>query len=579
MYSYIYFLSNTQIIKYLCRKRAKIAKKRNKKHSIFNLSINQKYNLHQNLNDNSDELLLKEILPPRRQWVKLSQKKRTRDNHPIDSISKNILSLFLTIKKGMNTEPKSKWATDLGHFCIQIRKNALSFNHIIGKPKIIPQPKDKKTKGEKICRPICLYSIQDSLIVTQTNRYFTGLFDDQFSQSSYAFRATKKDEYGKSKVIRHHDAFQKIIEYRESNRGVPLYVAECDMEKFFDSVDHRLVIWRFFIFCLVSFLSYFQIASLHAISIFLSYLKSYSFNKDVIPLNSNQLHFQSFGLNSGKYKWVEKDLLDYYSKDSLTRRRIGIPQGGALSGLIANIVLDYADKKIASLNDDSLLYLRYCDDMIIIHKDKEKCIKAFNTYCSALKSLRLVPHKPEQSCYEYSKSFWECKTKEPYCWDSNHFPWITFVGYDINYNGDIRIRKKSFEKEKNKQEEVVSEVIQAIRNDQMRTSNSEVYESTINRLIGMSVSRVRMRNYKESPTVMCWANGFKLLNDNKYVRYQLRELDRLRNRQIIRLKRFLRTLWKKNTKNNKCKKRKSREIIYYGKPFSYYYSIIEKKRK
>ncbi|MBK8362805.1 MAG: hypothetical protein IPL24_03750 [Bacteroidetes bacterium] len=55
---------------------------------------------------------------------------------------------------------------------------------------------------------------------------------------------------------------------------------------------------------------------------------------------------------------------------------MGIPQGGALSGLIANLVLDFADRKMQSLNDSKLLYVRFCDDMIIIHPSKKKAIEA-----------------------------------------------------------------------------------------------------------------------------------------------------------------------------------------------------------
>jgi retron-type reverse transcriptase len=83
-----------------------------------------------------------------------------------------------------------------------------------------------------------------------------------------------------------------------------------------------------------------------------------------------------------------------------------------LSGLIANIVLDYADRKILKLNDENLLYVRYCDDMIIMHTDKRKCGIALSKYMKALKKLGLFPH--EIGNESYSRDFWKSKSKGPY---------------------------------------------------------------------------------------------------------------------------------------------------------------------
>jgi hypothetical protein len=272
-----------------------------------------------------------------------------------------------------------------------------------------------------------------------------------------------------------------------------------------------------------------------------------------------------------------KDLLKHYTAKRLRRDGIGIPQGGALSGFIANLVLDYADRKVKRLDDGKLLYLRYCDDMIVMHTDKCKCEAVFKAYFEALRELKLIPHDPESIDPSKPKTFWKSKTKEPYAWDDKNNKWITFVGYDISKKGDIRVRKKSLEKEIKKQKKIVEEVLKAVSRDKAKAGRGRIAESAINRLIGMSVGRINMRNYQTAPLTMCWASGFKLLNDNRTSRYQLKVLDRKRNQLIRRLKHALRSI-EMTTESDAKKKGKAKQLLYYGKPFSYYYAIIEKPR-
>ncbi|MFK5282957.1 hypothetical protein ACI3PL_25655, partial [Lacticaseibacillus paracasei] len=76
------------------------------------------------------------------------------------------------------------------------------------------------------------------------------------------------------------------------------------------------------------------------------------------------------------------------------------------------------------------------------------------------------------------------------------FPWIGFVGYEINYLGDIRVRKKSLEKELQKQKTIINEIKNAIEIG-MRKPKGKATESAINRLIGMSVGRIGLDNFEE----------------------------------------------------------------------------------
>ncbi|MBL4879797.1 MAG: hypothetical protein JKX82_00600, partial [Oleispira sp.] len=150
-----------------------------------------------------------------------------------------------------------------------------------------------------------------------------------------------------------------------------------------------------------------------------------------------------------------------------------------------------------------------------MHKDFNECQKAKDVYLKSLEKLKLVPHKfvneltKEKSPAKFTiKPFWHTKSKGAYKWDSienKGFPWISFVGYEIHHKGNIRVRKKSLEKELKKQKRIIVEIEKAIKLGQ-RKVKGYVIESAINRLIGMSVGRIGLNNFEEVSTDMCWKN-------------------------------------------------------------------------
>jgi len=201
----------------------------------------------------------------------------------------------------------------------------------------------------------------------------------------------------------------------------------------------------------------------------------------VLPSNSNPAYWKERGIPDGKYGWVEEELLrlGYFKK--VRRARIGIPQGGALSGLIANIVLDYADHKVIKPKDQNLGYFRFCDDMIILHPKMETCFGSIEKYIYALTQLKLVPHEFEREDLTNTKdSFWskKVKSKGPYKWSPNYhsdFPWIGFVGYEIHFTGHLRVRKSSLKKELQKQRNITNEVLKVIAHIEEIVSKMEPF--------------------------------------------------------------------------------------------------------
>lgn len=589
------YFTERAIVTHICKLRVKVAKTRNKKHLIHLLTESEKYNYHikeQTLFDENEfskyqfELnnQLSKILPPRKKWVKLGYKSRMNRNgtEKLTSNDKNFYSLLKTIKLYKKKDPKVNWLIELDKFVKEILSTIENDDFNIKTPLIFPKLKEdliSKTKINK-CRPISMFSLKERIILSISNKFLTNLFDGYFQDSSYAFRS-KKNKEGTS-VISHHDCIKDVIELQKTNDYEPLFVVECDMEKFYDSVNHKIVKKLFnnlidkskddnpdFDFKIVK-------------HIFNEYLNCYAFNINV-PLSNHIKYWDSYKIPNGEFGWIKNRLveLNYYS--DISEERIGVPQGGALSGLIANIILNEADKEMLKTE---AFYIRFCDDMLIIHPNIDECKKAKDIYLNSLEKLKLVPHKFIDKLTEKIsptkftiKPFWHTKSKGAYKWDSidnKGFPWISFVGYEIHHKGNIRVRKKSLEKELKKQKKIVNEIEKAIKLGQ-RKVKGYVVESAINRLIGMSVGRIGLNNFEEVSTDMCWRNGFKELSLNKDSTIQIKQLDRNRSKLYYDLLKSVKNLEKEKEDEDEIERK--RQIIFYDKPFSYYYQILERNKK
>jgi hypothetical protein len=601
------YFSSDAIVIYLCRLRAKVANSRNKRHLIHLLTDSEKFNYHvkdsekflTHDDENSSGFIkyeteflgqLNKILPPRKKWVNLGGDSRIDKNTKqlISSSRRNEYSLIKTIKSYRKKSPNEPWLLALDEFIKDIQLSVETGTHRISTPTIFPKLKnEKQLNGENECRPICLFNLKDRIILSITNKYLTRLFDSHFEDCSYAFRS-KKNKEG-TVILNHHDCIKEILDFRKQNSDKILWVAECDMEKFYDTVNHKIakVLYHELIQqCKKAYTGYDFSKPTH---LFMQFLECYAFNINV-PLPQDTEYWESYDIPKGHFKWVSKEIKDLNYYENIENERIGIPQGGALSGLIANIMLNVADKVILQTG---AFYLRFCDDMIILHPDKTTCEVAKELYVNSLKGLKLVPHhfKSETELFTKRKntskerkkigensyeSFWKGKSKGPYKWglmSDECFPWIGFVGYEMHHEGHVRVRKKSFLKELNKQKEVVEDIRKAVKYG-LRKSKGSVAESAINRLVGMSVGRVSLKNYKTVSNDLCWKNGFKELGPNKYSVQQIKQLDRNRNKLYYDL---VKDLAKSESGEDNKIESKPRQIVHFNKPFSYFYQVIERK--
>nr|AFK29745.1 hypothetical protein [uncultured bacterium] len=165
-------------------------------------------------------------------------------------------------------------------------------------------------------------TVIDRTIQQAILQVLTPMFDPQFSETSYGFRPNKSA----------HMAITKSLEYLNQGRD---WIVDIDLEKFFDKVNHDKLM---------------QIVSRTVL------------DGDVVSLIRRYLQ-------SGV-------MIDEEYKESV----IGTPQGGPLSPLLANIMLDRLDKELESRK---LMFVRYADDVQIYvgtEKAADRVIKSVTKF-------------------------------------------------------------------------------------------------------------------------------------------------------------------------------------------------------
>jgi RNA-directed DNA polymerase len=151
--------------------------------------------------------------------------------------------------------------------------------------------------------------VMDRVIQQAITQVLTPVFDPHFSESSFGFRP------GRSA----HQAVKKVLKLIQ--RGYA-YAVDIDLEKFFDTVNHDVLMNR---------------------------VSRRVSNKGILRLIGKYL----------RAGVVVKGRLNETSK--------GVPQGGPLSPLLSNILLDDLDKELEKRGHQ---FSRYADDLIIMVKSK-----------------------------------------------------------------------------------------------------------------------------------------------------------------------------------------------------------------
>ena len=514
-----------------------------------------------------------EMLPPRRVWSQYRLRKRDGK----DTLYLNTKAIERATRDRLRNpeENDAKWIEPFRAFTSHLRNRALSSpNFRFNKPTIRPVPRDKGGNH----RALAVYHLEDSIISTLLTRYLRERFDALLSDSSYAYREPKNGT-----CMSHHNAIDDIYAFHEKHTERSLWVAECDIRGFFDCIHHDVVRKAFSEFVSNATKSG-KTVEPRAEVLFHAYLQSYTFTQNVLREALPLLQARS---PNATIKWHLDALKEFY-RDPMAEP-IGISQGGAVSSLIANIVLnqvDIATKPWKISNRKWLLYVRYCDDMILISPSRKMLDRSFSSYLTALRSIHLPVYEPKVFA-KYDTDFWSMKSKAPYNWCHKPAivgtsPWIGFVGYQIRCDGLIRIRKESMTREYEKIIATANQILWTIfekptngvrvaKSDVLVNGKQAVYRLKA-RLISSSVGRPRIgiRNFEQS-TGLCWTSGFRGLKGKKIDLSQMRRLDRQRGLQIARVKSAVIQLVA-NAKRSSFKP----YVCYHGAPYSYYGQFKQK---
>ena len=522
-------------------------------------------------------------MPSRKRWVSLGRNNRQKEVISVkdvskkayiakDSISKNSKRLELTIKKDRTLKKPPLYLINLDNYINNIIEDFTNNTIKISSPTIIAK---KKNDISNALRPLCIFNLRDNIILQETNSFLIQNYDKLFYDCSYAFRGKRCFENKEERVPTHHDTIDRILDFQKKHKNENIFVTEYDLKKFFDTIEHDIIRKKFNQLLNNKNVSVSDFWKERISHVFNEYLNKYTFVKNVYNINTNKLKLKELGYPDGEFEWPITELKKIHRK-KIYDKNIGIPQGGALSGFIANLVLNEVDERLMKLKDPDLLYLRYCDDMIMLHTNKRKLKKAAKIYKKVIKKNRLIIHPPVK-IDEYNKAFYDSKSREFYTWgdiQEHKIPWISFVGYQISYKGEVRVRCSSFKKELNKQEKIVTDTIKQISRNEIKNPNM-VIRSVIHRLQGMSVGHVNLYSYDPAPS-LCWVNGFRKINKNIYTKQQMKGLDKNRCKQISRLSYEVFKHTKKTDQQSQNTNTLDPEIIYSGKPFSYY-GWLEKK--
>lgn len=257
-----------------------------------------------------------------------------------------------------------------------LRENQRSLIQKIREGKYKPNPVrrveiPKETKGEY--RQLGIPTVVDRVIQQAIAQELTPIYEEQFSENSFGFRPGRGA----------HDALRQC--QKNVDEGY-VYVIDMDLEKFFDTVSQSK---------LIEVLSR-TIKDGRVISLIHKYL-----NAGVIA--------------DGIFE----------------RTEVGMPQGGPLSPLLSNVMLNELDKE---LEHRGHRFVRYADDCMILCKSKKSAERTFRN---------IIP-------FIEGKLFLKVNRKKT---EVAHISKVKYLGYTFyRYKGKCRLRvhAKSVAKMKNK---------------------------------------------------------------------------------------------------------------------------------
>ena len=228
-----------------------------------------------------------------------------------------------------------------------------------------------KENGSK--RQLGIPTVVDRVIQQSIYQILGPVYEPQFSEHSYGFRPKRSA----------HDALNKCREYITDGYR---YAVDMDLEKFFDTVSHSKLI---------------EVVSKTI--------------KDGRVISLIHKYLNAGVMTEGRHEPSEQ----------------GVPQGGPLSPLLGNIMLNELDRELERRGHK---FVRYADDMVILCKSKRSAERTMEDIIPFIEGKLFLKVNREKSKVSYISD-------------------VKFLGYSfyvINDVGRLRIHPKSVRKMKAK---------------------------------------------------------------------------------------------------------------------------------
>ena len=416
---------------------------------------------------------------------------------------------------------EKRWAFALLDLVDKVRHSVFAGSVEFEKPRKIRVPKGY-TDGRMVYREVASFDrLADRVILSRMTAYVRDVLENVLTEHCYSFRRDAE--------ITHQLAIERLKSWRGKFAEGSLVVAECDIRKFFDNIAH-----------------------------------------DVVRRRWLEVGFDD------KASKVLEAYLRVYGEESIGQDarcpsgvRRGLPQGGSFSVVLANLVLAEADAAVLRVAAANAFYARYCDDVVFVSADEGECRRMMSAYEDALARLDLPMHPVEPFVYRPADDgrtrYYSIKSKGPFRWrraergEVNCAPWVSFLGCQVRYNGETRIREESIDKHVRslgrETAEKVREIERGVLDGKSRSEVAKWFACFRNRLIAKGVGYVTA---KVKDCRLCWAGAFPSVTACADTKKQMRRLDRVREGMLAKVWRML------------PERMRLVHHRYKGRPFSYF---------
>ncbi len=352
----------------------------------------------------------------------------------------NLNSAFRQVKRNKGAAGVDRLTIEATEHWLRSHNNAREFRQRLldgnYHPQAIRGVKIPKADGSE--RQLGIPTVLDRWIQQAIAQVLTPLFEPHFSNSSYGFRPKRSA----------HDALKQASAYVKSGK---VFVVDVDLEKYFDSVNHDRLMSR---------------------------LSEAIKDKQVLKLIR---------------AYLTADLLQ---NGLVEQRQKGTPQGGPLSPLLSNIVLDELDKELEKRGH---CFCRYADDCNIYVSSQAAAERVMASVKGFIESkLKLKVNDLKSACTLVGER--------------------QFLGYRILNNGSLtlspktqlrlkrRVRELTYRNRGRSFEQVISELNQFLRGwlQYFRLAKMTTHLRGLDEWIRRRLRCYRLKQRKRSYSIASW---------------------------------------------------------------------------